>query len=166
MKAKFPVVSSIVIISLTKSLPKNKFIVLLLKKYKLNDLDKKIYYPVRSCIGAIKYARNYNQIYEVLEQFMRIYIKLPFFTAKSKEWIDAYKGEGAFYTLKNLVMFHNCGIKVDKFDVRFGISAVGFLNEKLVEYNGEGWRMFALMKKVIEDNNFDFKARMEEIYHK
>ena len=131
-----------------------------------DDLDKKIYYPVRSCIGAIKYARNYNQIYEVLEQFMKIYIKLPFFTAKSKEWIDAYKGEGAFYTLKNLVMFHNCGIKVDKFDVRFGMSAVGFLNEKLVEYKGEGWRMFALMKKVIEDNNFDFKARMEEIYNK
>jgi hypothetical protein len=37
------------------------------------------------------------------------------------------------------------------------------LARKLVEYHGEGWRMFALMKKVIEDNNFNFDARMEEL---
>jgi hypothetical protein len=130
------------------------------------DLDKKIYFPVRSFIGSVKYARNYKQVYEVLESFMKNYIKLPSSTPKSKAWIDAYKGAGAYYTLKNLVMFHNCGIKVDKFDVKFGMSAVAFLNEKLNEYRGEGWRMFALMKKVIADNNFDFGARMKEIYNK
>jgi hypothetical protein len=129
------------------------------------DLDKKIYAHVRAHIGAVKYARNYKQIYAVLEKFMRSYIKLSFETPKSKEWIDAYKGAGAYYTLKNLVMFHNCGIKVDKFDVRYGMSAVAFLNSKLDEYKCEGWRMFALMKKVIADNNFDFQARMEEIYN-
>lgn len=130
------------------------------------DLDKKIYAPVKMHISAVKYARNYKQIYEVLEKFMRSYIKLPYDTPKSKVWIDTYKGAGAYYTLKNLVMFHNCGIKVDKFDVRYGMSAVTFLNGKLDAYKGEGWRMFALMKKVIADNNFDFKARMEEIYNK
>lgn len=129
------------------------------------DLDKKIYSPVRAYIGAVKYARNYKQVHEVLEQFMRNYIKLNYSTPKSKVWIDAYKGEGAFYTLKNLVMFHECGIKVDKFDVLYGVSAVAFLNRRLDEYKDEGWRMFALMKKVIADNNFDFKARMEEIYN-
>jgi hypothetical protein len=130
-----------------------------------SDLDKKIYAPVRMHISAIKYARNYKQIYEVLEKFMRSCIKLPYDTPKSKVWIDTYKGAGAYYTLKNLVMFHNCGIKVDKFDVRYGMSAVAFLNKMLDQYKGEGWRMFALMKKVIADNNFDFKARMEEIYN-
>jgi hypothetical protein len=43
---------------------------------------------------------------------------------------------------------------------------MNYLNGKLYEYKGEGWRMFALMKKVIKDNNFDFKKRMEEIYNK
>lgn len=130
------------------------------------DIDKKIYAPVRAHIYSIKYAKNYTQIYNALEYFMRSYIKLPYDTPKSKVWIDTYKGAGAYYTLKNLVMFHNCGIKVDKFDVRYGMSAVAFLNGKLNAYKGEGWRMFALMKKVIADNNFDFKTRMEEIYNK
>ena len=134
------------------------------------DLDKKIYEPVRREICAIKYAKNYATIYQILESFMRSYIKLPFETPKSKVWIDAYKGAGAFYTLKNLVMFHDCTIYTGPADNimyrRFeGAEAVRHLNDKLDEYKGEGWRLFAMMKKVIADNDFDFKARMEEIYN-
>ena len=130
------------------------------------DLDKKIYAPIRNTINRISYAKNYTEIHRILEQnFMRNRIKLPFETPKSKVWIDAYKGAGAYYTLKNLAMFHNCGIKVDKMAVLYGVSAVAFLNRRLEEYKGEGWRMFALMKKVIADNNFDFGARMREIYN-
>jgi hypothetical protein len=129
------------------------------------DIDKKVYAPLRQRINQLKYANSYKEIYSIVMLFMREMINLPYNTPKSKAWIDAYKGEGAFYTLKNLVMFHGCGIKVDKFDVRYGMGAVAFLNEKLNEYKGEGWRMFALMKKVIADNNFDFKKRMAEIYN-
>lgn len=130
------------------------------------DLDKKIYAPIRNMIRLVKYAKNYDEMHRILEyHFMRNHIKLPFETPKSKVWIDAYKGAGAYYTLKNLVMFHDCCIKVDKFEFLNGVSAVAFLNRKLDEYQGEGWRMFALMKKVIADNNFDFGARMREIYN-
>ena len=129
------------------------------------DLDKKIYTPIRNEIYKLKYAKNYAEIYGILGRFMKNHIKLSFETPKSKVWIDAYKGAGAYYTLKNLVMFHDCVIKVDKFEFLNGVSAVAFLNRRLDEYQDEGWRMFALMKKVITDNNFDFKARMEEIYN-
>ena len=132
----------------------------------VEDIDKKIYAPLRSEIYAMKYAANYNQIYRIVRNFMSKMLTVPYNTPKSKAWIDAYKGEGAFYTLKNLVMFHGCGIKVDKFDIRYGAAAVDFLKKKLNEYQGEGWRMFALMKKVIADNNFNFKKRMAEIYNK
>ena len=129
------------------------------------DIDKKVYAPLRNDIHRIKYARNYNEIYKIVKNFMKKMVPVSYNTPKSKAWIDAYKGEGAFYTLKNLVMFHGCGIKVSAYDVRYGMNAVAFLNEKLSEYKGEGWRMFVLMKKVIADNNFDFKARMAEIYN-
>jgi hypothetical protein len=125
---------------------------------------------VRTYIFRIRYAKNYVEIYRALEAFMRNHVKLPYETAKSKEWIDAYKGNGAFYTLKNLIMFHNCSIVIgEAAGYTYKVSrqdAMKLLNDKLDEYKGEGWRMFALMKKVIEDNNFDFDARMEEIYDK
>jgi hypothetical protein len=128
------------------------------------DIDKKVYAPLRQRIFGLKYASNYNEIYRMVRYFMNEMIALPYTTPKSKAWIDAYKGEGAFYTLKNLVMFHSCGIKVDGRMV-YGMAAVSVLNKRLNEYKGEGWRMFALMKKVIADNNFDFKKRMSEIYN-
>jgi hypothetical protein len=128
------------------------------------DLDKKLYRPIRDRIQRVQRAGNYEQMYTALQMFMRYsFVKLPYKTPKSKVWVDAYKGEGAYYTLKNLIMFHDCGIKVDKFNVKFGADAVCVLKSKLDEYKGEGWRMFALMKKVIEDNNFDFNKRMAEL---
>ena len=129
------------------------------------DLQKKVYSPLEREINRLKYVTNYNEMYKVVKSFMNDMIHLPYDAPKSKAWIDAYKGEGAFYTLKNLVMFHSCGIKIDGRFV-YGAAAVSVLNSRLREYKGEGWRMFALMKKVIKDNNFDFNKRMTEIYNK
>jgi hypothetical protein len=130
----------------------------------VEDMDKKIYAPLRNDIHRIRCARNYNEIYNIVRGFMNNMIPISYKAVKSRAWIDAYKGEGAFYTLKNLVMFHDCGIKVDGRMV-YGSGAVNVLNNKLDEYEGEGWRMFALMKKVIDDNNFNFHQRMTEIYN-
>jgi hypothetical protein len=129
------------------------------------DIDKKIFSPLRQRINRVTYASNYAELYRIVRYFMDEMISVPYNTPKSKAWIDAYKGEGAFYTLKNLVMFHGCGIEVNGHMV-YGSAAVSVLNKRLNEYKGEGWRMFALMKKVIKDNNFDFKARMAQIYNK
>ncbi len=133
------------------------------------DLEKKLYAPLRKKLNRVRGAHNYNTIYLYVKDFMKDMIKLPYETPKSKVWIDAYKGEGAYYTLKNLVMFHDCTIytgPVHKITYRRfdGAEAVRYLNSKLDEYKGEGWRMFALMKKVIADNDFNFNDRMKEIY--
>ena len=138
------------------------------------DLEKKLYRPIRDRIQRVQRAVNYGQMYTALQMFMRYsFVKLPYNTPKSKVWVDAYKGEGAYYTLKNLVMFHDCVVNVyecgtyrytrRKVDTLVGVDAVNHLKKKLDEYKGEGWRMFALMKQVIEDNNFDFNKRMKEL---
>lgn len=136
-----------------------------------SDIDKKLYAPIRDKVLRVVNSKTYAEMYRFLEKFMRNIVKLPYDTPKSKDWVDAYKGAGAYYTLKNLIMFHNCTIYTGKYGVMHwdksanlsGDSAVKFLEEKLGEYQGEYYRMFALMKKVIEDNNFNFTARMYEI---
>ena len=129
------------------------------------DIDRRFYAPLRRELVQIRDANGYAAIYNHLRVFMRNAIKLPYNTAKSKAWIDAFKGEGAYYTLKNLIMFHECGISDKNYRTGlYGIDAMNYINAKLNEYQNEGWRMFALMKKVISDNDFDFNKRMEEIY--
>ena len=129
------------------------------------DLEKKLYGPMRAKICEIGRAGSYTQMYNLMTWFMKDMVKLPYNTPKSKVWIDAYKGEGAYYTLKNLVMFHNCAIEY-KYEIYRRDAAMQQLKYKLEDYKGEGWRMFALMKKVIVDNHFDFNKRMSEIYSK
>lgn len=134
----------------------------------VEDLDKKIYSPVRGHIFRVKHAKNYNEIYRALEAFMRDKIKLPYETEKSKVWIDTFKGEGAYYTLKNLIMYHNCVFYNDIHYPMYGNTTghMNFLKSKLAEYQGEGWRMFALMKKVIEDNNINTATYIGEVCNK
>lgn len=128
----------------------------------VDDLPKKIYQPLQYKINRIKWADSYADMYKELRNFMRDMIRLPYDTPKSKEWIDAYKGNGAFYTCKNLIMFHDC-----RFNGTYTRDmSMDILNGCLESYQGEWWRMFAFMKKLIADNNFDFKARMHEIYNK
>lgn len=129
------------------------------------DLDKKLYFPVRQFASQVRCAKNYNEVYYILKGFMKKMVRLPYNTRKSKAWLDAYKGAGAYYTLLNLTRFHNCKIYVtSSYDLGVGNSAESYLKAALKAYKGEGWRMFALMNKVIADNNFDFKKKMEEIY--
>ena len=131
------------------------------------DLDKKVYAPLGYIVLEIKYAKDYTAIHKALSKFVRDAIKLPYNTPKSKVWIDTFKGEGAFYTLKNLVMFHDCKICYGNMGYSCtGMEAMDYLDEKLDEYKGEGWRMFALMKKVIADNGINTKTYISEICNK
>ena len=65
----------------------------------VEDLDKKIYAPMRSDIYKVQFSCKYNEIYKAVKNFMNKMITIPYTTTKCKEWIDAYKGEGAYYTL-------------------------------------------------------------------
>lgn len=130
------------------------------------DLEKKLYAPVKHYIRQIKIARDYKAVYNILCRFKRDMVKLPWNTKKSKVWLDAYKGEGAYYTMRNLLLFNGCDLFDNNGNILCmdSISKDRYLKSKLDEYKGEGWRMFALMKKVIKDNDFDFNERMREVY--
>lgn len=136
----------------------------------VDDLHKKVYSPILRQINAIGRTKNYKEMYKELKKFNDSMIKLSWDTKKCKAWIDAFKGSGSYYTLKNLVMYHTCNI-YDKTgygnnNVYAGTEAVNFIQSKLDEYKGDGWRYMAMLKKCIADNKFDFKSRMNEIYNK
>jgi hypothetical protein len=130
----------------------------------ISDLNNKVYMPLENMIRNIKYSINYNALYCNLRRFINKMIKLPDNTPKCKEWIDAYKGAGSYYTLMNMVKFHNCFI-INQYtgEVLRGCDSVKYLEDMLYLYHDQYWRMFALLKQTIKDNNFDFYKRMSEI---
>ena len=132
------------------------------------DLFKKVYNPLVDDIRHIKYCTTYHEIYKHMCKFMKKAIKLPFDTPKSKDWIDAFKGNGAYYTMKNLIMYHDCVIMCgyNNSEVLTRNASMVELHSKLDEYQGDGWRMFAMMKKLIADNRINTKTYIAEICNK
>lgn len=135
----------------------------------IDDIIQKIYTPFNNAsynvISIITHDTDYTKLYLVLKRFVKLakQYKLPFETPKCKKWKNAYKGAGSYYTLMNMVKFHNC-----KVNGMYGLDGVYFI-EMLTDQYGEAeeyYKLFAFLKKTIEDNHFDFGLRMKEIYGK
>lgn len=133
----------------------------------------------RNCLSDLETAFRFVDVscsYTEIFYNLKIFLKhLRYFNMdgvkKSPTWKDMYKGIGAYWTCKNMIMFHNCVVgdffQMNRYD------SMNILEQKAREYfahpdyfNREsegGFRMFAFMKQLIEDNHFDFGKRMEEI---
>jgi len=132
-----------------------------------SDLEFKLYAPTIKRINHISSVNSYKFIEIALREFIQHMVKLPWETPKSKVWKDTFKGEGAYYTLQNLIRFHNVRAidKSGRYTAKYTLTDTErVLEQKRIEYAGQGWRLFAFMKKMIEDNDFNFKKRMKEIY--
>lgn len=76
-------------------------------------------------------------------------------------WLNAYKGAGAFFTLQNMICFHNCflmddaGRKLDK------ECSLLFLKNKAILYSNEGWRLFGVLRKALNDNNINISEKIQ-----
>lgn len=84
---------------------------------------------------------------------------------KPKAWIDAFKGAGAFYTLDNLFRWHGCFIRCEENDnIYTGDKALKYLRDKTKSMlHSEYYKLYAIMKRVVDENGFDFGERMKEL---
>ncbi len=142
----------------------------------VEDLNRYVYYSQISNYADVKrvvidiwshsMSSSYKDLYKALRKFCANMYRLPNETPKCKEWKDAFKGEGSYYTLMNLIRFHGCrvpGVKGNMMSLKDSLADV----ENAVEqYRGLYYKLFAYMKYVIEANNFDFNKRMKELYPK
>lgn len=127
----------------------------------VSDLDNKLYYPYQRVVRSIKQAKNASQLFNAAKKFNEIRIKMSHDTPQSKVWVDAYKGAGAYFTMQNLIRFHGCVAYNDGNDRLGKIQSLNFILIKAEMYkNGEGWRLLAVLKKMLADNNIDIKKKM------
>lgn len=127
----------------------------------VSDLVIKLYYPLDMAMARIRQAKNAAQLYNAARIFNNLRIKMTFDTPQSKAWVDAYKGSGAYFTMQNLIRFHGCVAYDDGENRLDKTQSLDFIRIKAMMYaNGEGWRLLAVLKKMLNDNNIDIKKKM------
>ena len=118
--------------------------------------------PIARFVSQIYSSTTYTSMANIFKQFKTHYCdryRLPNDTKKPTIWKEAFKGAGAYYTLKNMVMFHDVLLSTNEgMFTREG--SIQFLQNKLGEY--EGYQYLAVLRKTITDNNFDFIRSIAE----
>lgn len=129
----------------------------------VSDLQTKLYRPLYAAVTRIKQAKNAAQLYNATKVFNDIRLKMSHDTPQNSVWVDSYKGSGAFFTMQNLIRFHNC-IAIDDTGKRLNKSqSLVFIEKKAELYKDrEGWRLLAVLKKLLIDNNINIKKKMSE----
>lgn len=139
----------------------NPYIRLQNKDIFVSDLEKKVYTPLREIANEMAAVPTYKQLYDVVHKFNKNRKHLAWDTKQSDAFISAYKGSGAYYTMRNLIMFHGArflkgGRKMSE------VNSLKELESKAKLYDEEGWRMLGVLKQLIKESGIDIQGKMDE----
>lgn len=120
---------------------------------------------VTGYIRDIRKANNPGTLYTRTKKF---YENIPVLRdmRHSNDWTDAYKGAGAYFTLRNLIMFHGCALHpfgdLDPADRQ--MQSLAMLDNLAEKYSTgrNGYRLLGLLKETLDDNGIDIDAKRRE----
>lgn len=130
----------------------------------VSDMNKKLVWPMTELKAAIYNAKTPQKLYEALRAFNKARMQggNSGNYKQCAEWKDAYKGMGAYATMQNLLRFHGCTFPRDNDFYNPRKSGLYMLEYAANAYEDAGWRLFGLMKQMLEENAIDIKAKMKE----
>lgn len=133
------------------------------KEIKRSPKDKEFWASITEAVNKINEANTYWQMQKAVENFMAtcpMHLKMP----KPNAWKNAFKGAGAYYTMDNMIKFHNCHWMLKSHYLMLPLSAsLAKLEKAVEETKGEYYRLYAMMCDFVTYNHFDFDQRMKEI---
>lgn len=139
----------------------NPYVRLQNKDVFVSDLEKKVYTPLREIANEMAAVPTYKQLYEAVHKFNKTRKHLAWNTKQSDAFISAYKGSGAYYTMRNLIMFHGArflkgGRKMSE------TNSLKELESKAKSYDEQGWRMLGVLKQLIKESGIDIQGKINE----
>ena len=142
-----------------------------MQRISVGRISALVFAPLEMMVRKAKASCTWKESLYAVEKFYFRMVDMPDYNSwgwnikriKSRTFKDAYKGNGAYYVMRDLIRFHHC-----TFEGMNAIESERHLNTVLYQYYAEtqisGWRMFGLMKDFIKKNNFDFTAAMKAKY--
>lgn len=125
------------------------------------DLERKVYTPLRDLANEMAAVPTYKQLYDAVRKFNKNRKHLEWNTKQADAFINAYKGSGAYYTMRNLIMFH--GARFLKGGRKMSEAAsLKELESKAKSYDEQGWRMLGVLKQLIKESNIDIQGKINE----
>lgn len=129
----------------------------------VSDIYNKILKNILRAMHRVQEAQTPYELYASVVMFNRYRIKLGPNTPQHKNWVNAYKGAGSYYTLQNMIRFHGCILR--------GKNGRMLSKEKSLEYldvyanettYGNEYMMLGMLRQALKDNHIDIAAKFKE----
>lgn len=127
----------------------------------VSDLEKKVFFPLRRLVREVSSTPDVAKAHAAIVKFNRLRKKMQSETKMDQFFINAYKGSGAYFTCKNLILFHGATFR-DGGKFLGQKKSLRYLEEKAQEYRTEGWRMMGVLKQLISDSGISISAKIDE----
>ena len=125
------------------------------------DLEKKVFTPLREIANEMAAVPTFKQLYDAVHKFNKNRKHLEWNTKQADAFINAYKGSGAYYTMRNLIMFH--GARFPKGSRKMSeANSLKELESKAELYDEQGWRMLGVLKQLIKESGIDIQGKINE----
>lgn len=130
----------------------------------VEDIPTKVIQPLERNLFRIKNAKDPVVLYKWLVNFYKLVKKtwIAYNIPMSAVFKDSYKGAGAYFTMRNLILFHGAKFRAENGRFLSQQQSLSVLESKAEEYKTEGWRLFGVMKKLIEDNGIKIEKKIAE----
>lgn len=128
----------------------------------VDDIQKKILWPLSSLAAGIRMAYTPKQLYEAVKAFWDAHYRGSHYYKQCADWKDAYRGMGAYATMQNLLRFHGCVWPKDTDFADVPVTDLDKLERAARHYRHEGWRLFGILKQMLEYNGIDIDKKMKE----
>lgn len=124
----------------------------------VKDIEQLILTPLVNKINDIANANNPKDLYCAVSRYNGFRVRLPHLIAVlCPQFIQAYEGAGAYYTLENLIRFH--GVSIEGAD-----DSLKAISNAAYEYaaEGDGYKMMGMLKAALRYNNINPQEKMKE----
>lgn len=125
----------------------------------MSELPSTVFQPLEQLANIIKNTRQPTALYNATANFYYAAKRICLYhnMEQSKAFKDAYKGAGAFYTLKNLILFHEC-----VFPTMNQKRSLNHLQWLAAQKDFAGYKLFGVLKEFLISNNIDIAAKRAE----
>lgn len=129
-----------------------------------DDIYSKILSPLYRALGEIERASNPDVLYNSTGRFYSLVKRtwMNWSIQMAAAFKDSYKGAGAYFTMKNMILFHGSKFRAANGRFMSKDNSLAYLSSKAKEYRTEGWRLFGVMKKLIADNGINIEQKIAE----
>jgi hypothetical protein len=111
------------------------------------------------CNAVHTFRVNHVPLDQQASSYQRCNIFRP---TQCKLWVDAYKGYGAYFSIKNLIQFHGCVFYFHDKSHMDQQDSLHYLNTKTFELECAGYELLGALKELLRDNKFDIEAKQKE----